>query len=174
VNAYGRSKLAGEQGLIASGARSLILRTQWLYGLAGRSFPRTMWDRATKGIPTRVVADQFGRATYTVDLARAVWELIRRDASGLYHVTNAGDAATWLDVAAVVFAAAGAPSLLASCTTAEYPTPAARPAFSVLDTSRLARDAGVILPPWRNALGRFLDDLSTDPASPTARVRSAT
>lgn len=165
LNAYGRSKLAGEEGLIASGARSLILRTQWLYGPGGKSFPRTMWDRATKGASTRVVADQFGRPTYTVDLARAVWDLIDHDARGVYHVANSGEPATWFDVAAAVFTAAGAPTLVSACTTADYPTPAARPAYSVMDTSRLTRETGITLPPWRDALTRFLGLLSAGCAS---------
>ena len=167
VNAYGRSKLAGEHALVASGAQALILRTQWLYGRTGRSFPRTMWDRATNGSATRVVADQFGRPTFTVDLAHATWALVRERVTGLYHVANTGDAASWYDVASVVFDAAGASDRLSACTTAEYPTPAVRPAYSVLDTTRLARETGVALPPWRDALHRFIALLGAErPAGP--------
>jgi dTDP-4-dehydrorhamnose reductase len=158
VNAYGRSKLAGENGLRASGARALILRTQWLFGLRGRSFPRTMWERATRGEPTTVVADQRGRPTYTADLAAASWRLIARSAAGLYHVANAGDA-SWFDVAARVFARAGTPALVRPCATADFPTRARRPAYSVLDTSRLERDHGIVLPEWTDALDRFLGEL---------------
>jgi dTDP-4-dehydrorhamnose reductase len=174
VNAYGRSKLAGEAGLFASGARSLILRTQWLYGLAGKSFPRTMWDRARKGLPTRVVSDQFGRPTSTVDLARATWELIRQDAHGLYHVANSGEPASWFDVADAIFGAAGKPTLVSACTTADYPTPAARPTYSVMDTSKLTRDAGVSLPSWRGSLARFLEMLSMESAPERDGLRTAT
>ena len=164
VNAYGRSKLAGEHGLARSGARVLVLRTQWLYGLHGKSFPRTMWERATKAAPTRVVADQVGRPTYTVDLARAVWELIAQDASGTYHVGNAGDAATWFDVADAVFATAGVPALVTPCSTADYPTPARRPAYSVLSTELVASRHGVTLRPWRDALREFLRRLEAEVA----------
>ncbi len=73
MGVYGASKLQGEQRLAESGAASLIIRTQWLFGIAGPSFPRTMWKRATSGEATRVVDDQTGRPTYTVDLARATW-----------------------------------------------------------------------------------------------------
>ena len=154
LNAYGESKLAGERAVLASGPRHLMLRTQWLYGEHGKSFPRTMWERATAGQPTRVVGDQHGSPTYTVDLARATWELVARGTTGLFHVTNAGEA-TWYDVAARVFAAAGRPELLSPCATSDYPTPARRPAYSVLDGARL-RAAGVVMRPWTEALDDFL------------------
>ncbi len=161
VNAYGRSKLAGEQALNASGAEPLILRTQWLYGLAGRSFPRTMWERAMRRLATRVVSDQFGRPTYTLDLARATWDLVRQGASGVFHVSNSGTDASWFDVASAVFQTAGAASLLSACTTADYPTPARRPAYSVMSTDKLAR-AGITLAPWQDALSRYLALLSAE------------
>lgn len=157
LNAYGESKLAGERALLGSRARHLVLRTQWLYGLHGKSFPRTMWERASAGQATRVVSDQYGSPTYTVDLARATWTLVERGTTGLLHVTNAGEA-TWYDVAARVFAAAGRPELLSPCATSDYPTPARRPAYSVLDGARL-RDAGVAMRPWRTALDDFLGAL---------------
>ena len=161
INAYGRSKLAGEQGLAASGVHALILRTQWLFGAAGKSFPRTMWDRATRELATRVVADQFGRPTHTVDLARATWQLIAQDRRGTFHIAGGGAPATWFDVATAVFTAAGVPGILSACTTADYPTAARRPAWSVLDTGRLA-DAGISLPPWRASLAAFLRLLAGD------------
>ena len=80
VNAYGGSKLAGEQALRTSGADWLIVRTQWLFGIHGKSFPRTMWERASAGLETRVVNDQTGRPTYSKDLATAVWQLTERGA----------------------------------------------------------------------------------------------
>lgn len=159
VNAYGRTKLAGEQALCASGADALIVRTQWLFGAAGRSFPRTMLDRARSGLRTRVVNDQVGRPTYTVDLARATWRLIRLGARGLYHVTNGGEPATWHDVARQVFARVGRPELLSACTSQDYPTPARRPAFSVLDTRTAESLLDGSQPDWTDALGRFLTAL---------------
>jgi dTDP-4-dehydrorhamnose reductase len=164
VNAYGASKRRGEEAVLASGVHALVLRTQWLFGRAGKSFPRTMWERAMAGLPTRVVNDQVGRPTYTRDLAAATWQLVEQRASGIVHATNAGAAATWFDVAQAVFERAGAPSLLAACTTAEYPTPARRPGYSVLSTKRLEGLLSRPLPDWRDALGRFLDELS--PARP--------
>ena len=161
LNAYGESKLAGERAVLEGGARHLMLRTQWLYGVHGKSFPRTMWERATAGQATRVVSDQHGSPTYTVDLARATWALLANGRRGLFHATNAGEA-TWHDVAARVFAAAGRAELLSPCATSDYPTPARRPAYSVLDGARL-RDAGIVMRPWTEALDEFLGALRSAP-----------
>lgn len=166
LGAYGASKLAGERALVESGARYLILRTSWLFGLHGNSFPRTMWQRATEGKATRVVRDQVGRPTYTVDLARATWKLLAmpdtaRGRGTALHVTNAGRA-TWYDVAERVFERAGAAGSLSECTTAEYPTPARRPAYSVLDTSAFEKISGAALPPWQDAVNRFLGELQDE------------
>jgi dTDP-4-dehydrorhamnose reductase len=155
VNTYGASKLAGERALRESGADWLILRTQWLFGVHGRSFPRTMWERAVAGLATSVVQDQTGSPTYTKDLARATWALIARGASNLFHVTNAGQA-TWFDFALHVFSRVGRPHLLAPCTTEQYPTPARRPHYSVLDTGRLRHELGAPLPDWRCAVDDLL------------------
>ena len=155
INAYGMSKLAGEKDLRASGAECLIVRTQWLFGVHGRSFPKTMWERARAGRATKVVRDQTGRPTYAPDLAAAVWTLLRRGKCGVMHVANQGEA-TWFDVAAHVFARAGKPDLLTACVTADYPTPARRPRYSVLDTARAEQALGGPLPTWEDAIDRFL------------------
>jgi dTDP-4-dehydrorhamnose reductase len=156
LGVYGHTKATGERALAASGAAHVIVRTSWLFGLHGRSFPRTMWERATKRQATRVVDDQRGRLTYTVDLAGAVWGMIGGldGMPSILHVANAGEA-TWYDVARRVFEAAGMPELVTPCTTAEYPTPAKRPAYSVLDTSRYEALTARPLPSWQNALDRF-------------------
>jgi dTDP-4-dehydrorhamnose reductase len=165
VNTYGESKWRGEGAVRASGAHALILRTQWLFGRAGKSFPRIMWERASARLPTRVVNDQRGRPTYTRDLATATWRLIERRTSGTVHVTNGGADATWYDVAREVFGRAGAESMLSPCSTADYRTPARRPAYSVLRTERLERLLGAPLPDWRDALRRFLDELAPAPGA---------
>lgn len=157
TSAYGASKRAGEDALRASGARHLLLRTSWLFGEHGRSFPRTMWERATAQTPTRVVNDQIGRPTYTRDLVVATWAAVESGLTGTYHAANEGQT-SWFDVAVRIFRAAGAESFLEPCRSIEYPTPALRPAYSVLDTSKL-RDAGIALPAWSDALNRFLGRL---------------
>ncbi len=201
IGVYGESKLRGEHRLLDSGARALIIRTQWLFGIAGPSFPRTMWQRATSGEATRVVDDQTGRPTYTVDLARATWgwglltggradgKRVRREAQSsleqpgaawgdlsqpgavwgslgqqgaeIVHMANSGTA-TWYDVAKRVCEAAGRPELLKPCTTAEYPTPARRPAWSVLSTERYEELIGESMPAWEDAVDRFLVELRSE------------
>ena len=155
VNFYGESKLAGERALEATGARSLIVRTQWLYGTVGRSFCATMWERAQAGLETRVVNDQTGRPTSAASLARNVWRLVLADASGTLHLANRGEA-TWHDVAGRIFAAADASHLLSPCTTAEYPAAARRPQYSVLDTSKVESQAGIWMPHWSAALDEWI------------------
>jgi len=158
VNVYGAGKLAGERALAASGANCLIIRTQWLFGAHGRCFPRTMWERATARTASRVVSDQFGRPTYSLDLARATWTLIDRDLSGVLHVANAG-VATWYDVARRVYAACGVEQLVQPCSTAQFASPAKRPARAVLGTTRSERTLGGPLPRWEDGIDRFLKEL---------------
>jgi dTDP-4-dehydrorhamnose reductase len=160
INQYGLSKLRGEEALRASGAEALIIRTQWLFGIHGRSFPRTMWERATAGQKTRVVNDQTGRPTYTPDLAVATWNLLSLRPAGcrkpnIVHVANEG-VTTWYDLARVVYGAAGVRDLVSPIATADYPTPARRPAHSALDTGRFETQTGRCLPSWEHAIGRFL------------------
>lgn len=159
LGVYGASKRNGEIGLIDSGARALIVRTSWLFGPNGKSFPRTMWERASARIPTRVVTDQRGAPTYAPHLATAAWSLLAQDHEGIWHVTNSGEA-TWYDVAHRVFSAADATELLSPCLTAEYPTPAKRPAYSVLDTTKAVK-AGITLQPWQEAVDAFVELLRT-------------
>jgi dTDP-4-dehydrorhamnose reductase len=159
VNAYGESKLQGERAVLTSGAHALVLRTQWLFGRNGKSFPRTMWERAKSGQPTHVVNDQVGRPTYTRDLASATWRLIAQRTSGIVHVTNGGPPATWFDLARQVFAHVGVETLLSPCSSAEYPTQARRPHYSVLGTDRLEGLLSGPLPDWRDAVRRFLAEL---------------
>jgi len=160
VNAYGASKLRGERAILSSGAHSLVVRTQWLFGRSGHSFPRTMWQRATEGLATRVVNDQVGRPTYTRDLAVATWQLVAQRASGIVHATNSGTPATWFDLAREVFRRAGAEALLSPCTSASYPTAARRPRYSALSTTRLEQLLSGPLPDWQSGLERFLNELS--------------
>jgi len=159
VNVYGASKLAGETALAGSGARYLIIRTQWLFGVNGRCFPRTMWQRAAERSPSRVVSDQMGRPTYSVDLARATWTLIAREQlSGVIHVANAG-MATWYGVARRVYAACHVEQLVEPCSTAQFPTPARRPARAVLGTAQSEQALDGPLPPWEDAIERFIAEI---------------
>jgi dTDP-4-dehydrorhamnose reductase len=106
------------------------------------------------------VNDQLGRPTYTVDLAIATWKLLGRRANGTMHVTNGGPVATWFDLAHRVFERAGATSLLSPCASADYPTPARRPSYSALSTAKVESTLGRALPDWRDALDRFLTEIT--------------
>lgn len=170
INAYGETKLEGERRLRDSGARALIVRTQWLFGVNGPSFPKTMTARARARQETRVVDDQTGRLTYTRDLATVIWRLMQTGAEGTWHAANSGEI-TWYDVARWIFERQGVPHLLTPCTTADYPTPAKRPAYSVLDTSKLERLLGGPLPSWKDALERFAEE-ETRPETGTRSERN--
>lgn len=161
---YGRSKLAGEVGVLESAAEAVVLRTSWLFGGTARSFPRTMWERARAGQDARVVQDQVGSPTYAKDLAQWIWTLLPLEPSGVLHAANAGQA-SWAEIAERVYTAAGRPSGVTRVASSEYPTPAPRPAYSVLDCSTL--DALLPTPrrPWERALDDFLSDLLAESAA---------
>lgn len=160
---YGRTKLRGEELVRASGAAATIVRTAWVYSgptqPEARDFVSTMLALEEKGRPDgtiKVVADQHGNPTFVDDLADALWELALRPVPGTFHVTGGG-ATTWHGLAREVFALAGAdPERVRPCGTADFPRPAPRPAWSVLDGGTWA-DAGFTpLPGWRDALRRAL------------------
>ena len=155
VSAYGRSKLAGEEAVRASGARHVIVRTAWLYGKGGRNFVDTIRARALAGGPLKVVDDQRGSPTWTHDLAAALVALMERGATGTFHATNEGSC-TWHEFALEICRLSGAELPVARISSTELARPARRPAFSVLDTSRLGELLGRRLPEWRDALARYL------------------
>lgn len=179
LSVYGRTKLWGERAVREIWPRHLVVRTSWLFGPGGRNFVDTIlrlarerlqaagWSpRGGAGVesragcaaavePLRVVDDQRGSPTYTVDLARAMADLVEHGALGTYHVTNAG-VTTWYDLARAALAAAGlggaVPVLPVG--TAEFPRPARRPAYSALDPFPLRETLGYLLPPWQDAVRR--------------------
>ena len=159
VSAYGRSKLAGENAVRAATARHAIVRTAWLYGRGGRNFVDTIRARALAGEPLQVVDDQRGAPTWTWDLAKALVELAQRNATGTFHATNEGSC-TWHEFATEICRLAGVDVPVARISSAQLARPARRPAFSVLDTSRLAQLLGRRLPHWRDALTRYLDEVT--------------
>lgn len=159
VNWYGATKLAGERALAETQAAHLIVRVQWLYGIHGASFPRTMFTRAREARPTRVVHDQTGALTSTADLARALWWLMGAEVTGTLHVAASGYH-TWYEAATRIFEAAGVPELVSPCSSQDFPTAARRPANSRLDTSR-AGSLGVVLPDWTASLEGWLHTANT-------------
>lgn len=160
LSAYGRTKLAGEQ---AAGAEALIVRTAWVYAAQGGNFVHTMLRLMAERDQVRVVADQIGTPTHATGLAEAIWSLAARDARGIFHHSDSG-AASWYDFAVAIQEEALARGLLTRAVpvepiaTADYPTPAMRPAYSVLDKSATAALIGAA-PHWRVQLRRMIEEL---------------
>lgn len=169
LGVYGASKLAGEEAIRASGARHVILRTAWVYGLHGHNFLRTMLRVGGERDELRVVADQVGSPTPAWLIADVTAGILRQGISdsGTHHVVADGQT-SWHGFADAIMDEAMAAGLLAKrprvvpITTAEYPTPAARPAWSVLDTGSLRERWGVTLPDWRAALRTTLQAVKAD------------
>jgi dTDP-4-dehydrorhamnose reductase len=177
LSVYGRSKLAGEQAITASGCDHLILRTSWVYGARGNNFMRTMLRLAREQTSLRVVSDQTGAPTWSRWIADATAQIAfqaqqkrsaQTFASGIYHLTNSGTT-TWHGFASEIIS--GYRQLhpqtpltvqnIEAITTAEYPTPAHRPANSRLNCERITRDYGIACPDWKDALALCLQELQT-------------
>jgi len=175
VNWYGTTKARGEAAVRAHAGAWQIVRTSWLFGHGPSNFVRTIWSRLEQGQTLRVVDDQRGCPTYAPDLAALLVELAVRDVPGIVHGTNTG-VCTWFEFAREIARLSGAdPARITPCTTADYPTPARRPACSVLRDTRLA-DLGIApRPHWRDALARYLDWLTTheDPLPPAGKERGS-
>jgi len=157
TSAYGRTKLAGEEAA-RNAETHLIVRTAWLYGHGGRHFVGAIRRQIEGGnTQLRVVADQQGSPTFCDDLASAVLDLIEKNAAGTVHVVNRG-ATTWHGFAVEIARRLGSDTDIQPVGTDEFPRPAPRPAYSVLDTARLEALIGRPTPTWQDALARYLED----------------
>jgi dTDP-4-dehydrorhamnose reductase len=152
---YGRSKLAGEQLVQSLSSRYFIVRTSWVYGKYGANFVKTMLKLAEDRDRLKVVHDQVGSPTYTLDLARFLLELVRTDYFGIYHASNSG-ICSWYEFAKAIFEERGLNVQVEPCTTEEFPRPAPRPAWSVLDQGAIRAHGFKPIRPWREALRSFL------------------
>lgn len=163
INIYGQTKLAGEEAIRASGCRHLILRTSWVYGMRGANFLRTMLRLAQERDELRVVADQIGAPTWSRMIAETTALMLarHRNQAGIYHFVAGGET-SWHGFAEAIVARGHALGLIAKTpvvhrtTSAEFPTPARRPANSRLDCGRLREDFGLSQPDWRTQLGLCL------------------
>lgn len=164
LSVYGRSKLAGETAA-AAGAANLVLRTSWIYAAGGANFVSTMLRLMAERDEVRVVADQVGTPTHALSLARATWRLVESGARGVHHFTDAG-VASWYDFAVAIAEEARTAGLLdrdvrvVPIATADYPTPARRPAFSVLDKADCWKLLGAPSRHWRTELRNALASLA--------------
>lgn len=155
VTVYGKTKLAGEICLRERCRRHFILRTAWLYGYNGNNFVRTMVRLAKEKGEIRVVNDQFGNPTSAADLAHHMLEVAQGNRYGVYHCTNNG-VCSWYDFACEIIRLSGIPCRVIPITTAEYPTPAHRPAYSALDNMMLRLTCGDQMRDWKDALAEFM------------------
>jgi len=172
TGAYGRTKRDGEVRVLKAGGHAIILRTAWVYSDTGKNFVRTMLSAGARLPRLRVVADQKGSPTAAADLATAILDIIaviERDGwhqrfSGIFHATGSGET-TWHGLAVATFEEAqrhnGPSPEVEAIATADWPTPAQRPADSRLDNGKLAHTFGITLPPWRESLARTVDSLLT-------------
>lgn len=163
LNVYGQSKLEGERAVISLLERYFIVRTAWVFGLNGRNFIRTMINAGKTREAVRVVNDQIGTPTYTLDLARLLLDMIETDKYGCYHATNSesepGGYISWYDFCREFYREYGLNTQVIPVTTAEYGlNKAARPFNSRLDKSKLAEAGFDPLPPWQDAVARYLKE----------------
>jgi dTDP-4-dehydrorhamnose reductase len=158
LGVYGQSKLAGEQFVRDLHWRFFIVRTSWVYGLSGTNFVKTMLKLAEDRTVLNVVHDQVGSPTYTVDLANFIGELVSTELYGIYHASNSGFC-SWFEFAKAIFEEAGLGNIIVNpVTTAEFPRPAPRPEYSVLDHMSIRLNGLTDLPDWRESLKRFLHE----------------
>jgi dTDP-4-dehydrorhamnose reductase len=161
---YARTKLAGERAVLRAQPLSMVIRTSWVYSAFGQNFVKTMLRLGGERDSLSVVADQIGSPTYAPDLAEAVLEIIRQVESGLiskeaiagiWHFSNEGEA-SWYDFASAIFELKDITCKLRPIATKDYPTPAQRPPFSVLDKSKIKAVFGLEIPHWRESLRKCL------------------
>lgn len=153
LGVYGASKLAGEQRAVQNNPDSLIIRTSWVYSSFGNNFLKTILRLCKERESLNVVFDQIGTPTYARDLAAAIIDIIYRDEwkPGLYHYSNEG-VASWYDFAVAIRDIAGLNTALGAIETHQYPTPAIRPKYSVLNKRKFKDTFGIELPNWRSSL----------------------
>ena len=155
---YGRSKLAGEQIVRDFASNFFIIRTSWVFGKHGNNFVKTVLKHGREKGSLTVVDDQIGSPTYTMDLASFILQLVVTDKYGIYHVSNTGYC-SWYEFAKEIIKMAGIQAELIPCTTEEYPRVASRPAYSVMDHMAIRTNGFSVLPPWQDALHRFLREI---------------
>lgn len=156
ASVYGKTKQAGEEFVLEFCKKYFILRTAWLYG-EGKNFVRTMLRLSENNSKVRVVSDQFGTPTSALELARVIIFLMETESYGIYHATCEG-VTSWYDFAVTIFKEAGKIMEVEAITTSEYPTPAKRPMYSVLDNRALRERHGYVMKDWKDAFLEYIRD----------------
>lgn len=164
LNVYGKSKLEGERALREVLTRCFIVRTSWVFGENGNHFIKAMLNAGKQYKEVVVVNDQIGRPTYTLDLAQLLVDMAESEAYGCYHASNEGEFISWADFAKEIFAQAGYKVRVMPVSTEEYrKSKAVRPLNSRLVTDKLAKQGFQLLPPWTDALRRYLQHIGEVP-----------
>ena len=161
LGVYGKTKLAGEKSIEATGCASIIIRTAWLYSPFGNNFVKTMRDLTSSRESLKVVFDQVGTPTYAGDLAETICRIIENgqlDKTGIYHFSNEG-VCSWFDFAKAICAMSGNTCDIRPCHSDEFPSPVARPHFSVLDKTKIKQTFGIRIPYWTDSLKRCIEEI---------------
>ena len=166
VNYYGSTKAAGETLAVEANEQTIIIRTSWVFSSHGNNFVKTMMRLMKERENLNIVADQKGRPTYAKDLAKATLQMIEamnagKTMNGVYHFANKGET-TWFDFAAKIKAIAGLTCALNPIETKDFPTPAKRPAYSVLDTSNIEQALSLSIPHWEDALASCMKEINAN------------
>lgn len=171
INVYGQTKLDGEKAVIDNVAKYFILRTSWLYSEYGNNFVKTMLKLGNERDELKIIADQIGTPTYGIDLAYAIMEIINTENTcyGIYHYSNEG-VASWYDFAKTIFDISETHVKTLPIRTHEYPTKAIRPAYSVMDKSKIKSTLGIEIPYWRDSLHICINRLLSE--SREERIKS--
>ncbi len=161
LGVYGKTKLAGERSIEATGCHAIIIRTAWLYSPFGKNFVKTMQNLTATKETLKVVFDQVGTPTYAGDLAAAIFHIIETrqlQKTGVYHFSNEG-VCSWYDFAKLICELSGNTCDIQPCYSEEFPSPVKRPHFSVLDKSKIKRTFGVKVPYWTDSLKVCINEL---------------
>ena len=161
LGVYGKTKLAGEKSIEATGCASIIIRTAWLYSPFGKNFVKTMRDLTSTRESLKVVFDQVGTPTYAGDLAETICRIIENgqlDKTGIYHFSNEG-VCSWFDFAKAICAMSGNTCDIRPCHSDEFPSPVARPHFSVLDKTKIKQTFGIRIPYWTDSLKLCIEEI---------------
>lgn len=161
LGVYGKTKLAGEKSIEATGCASIIIRTAWLYSPFGNNFVKTMRDLTSSRESLKVVFDQVGTPTYAGDLAETICRIIENgqlDKTGIYHFSNEG-VCSWFDFAKAICEMSGNTCDIRPCHSDEFPSPVARPHFSVLDKTKIKQTFGIRIPYWTDSLKLCIEEI---------------
>lgn len=160
ISVYGKSKRSGEELVMKHCEKLFILRTAWVYG-EGKNFVKTILRLAEEGKTIRVVSDQYGTPTSALDLARTIIFLMETDSYGIYHATCEGST-NWYEFARTILKESGKEVEVLPITTDEYPTPAKRPKYSILDNKALREKHGYYMKDWKDAFREYIHDISNN------------